>query len=51
MVEEDDKKICKECFWSQDIIGSVMVRCLWFHNEVYGDSLGCTEWCSENPCF
>lgn len=51
MVETKQKGKCKECFWSSDIIGSVMVTCMWYHNEVYGESLGCSEWCSENPCF
>lgn len=51
MVKEQKTGKCKDCFWSQKIIGSSMVRCLWYHNEVYGESLGCVEWSSESPVF
>lgn len=51
MVNEEKKGLCEDCFWAKEIIGSTMVQCMWFHNEVWSKSIGCSEWCSDSPLF
>ena len=47
----DKTKRCKDCWWAQKTYEPNMRKCRWFGNEVYAESLTCSEYADSCPVF